>query len=299
MTRTPRAVPVSVDGGTLHVGVWDTDRTDAPTVVLVHGVTSSHLAWQFLADRMPDVRFVAPDLRGRGRSNGVMGGAGMAAHADDLDAVFAQLALSPTLVVGHSMGGFVATVFAHRHPERVTRLLLVDGGLPLAAPEGLDADALVAAILGPTAARLRMRFADEAAYLDFWRAHPAFAADWSPELERYLAYDLVADGDQLRSATSYETTRDDTVDLNTGTALLDALDALEHPACLVTVPRGLQDETPGLYAPAHREALRERYPHVEHLSLDELNHYTIVMSDGGAGLLAPLIERELSAAASA
>ncbi|ALJ20038.1 alpha/beta fold hydrolase [Microbacterium sp. No. 7] len=295
MTREHRIVEVPVDGGTLCVGVWDAAADDAPTVVLVHGVTSSHLAWQFVADLLPDVRIVAPDLRGRGRSNGVRGAAGMSAHADDLAAVFAHLGIAPTLVVGHSMGGFVAVVFAHRHPELVTRLLLVDGGAPLATPEGLDPDALIEAILGPTAARLSMRFADVDAYLDFWRAHPAFVRDWSPELERYLAYDLVPDGETLRPATSYETTRDDTVDLNAGTALLDALGALRHPADLITVPRGLQDETPGLYPPAHRDALRERYPELRQLELPDLNHYTVVMSERGAEQIVGRIRERLAA----
>ena len=65
----------------------------------------------------------------------------------------------------------------------VSRLVLVDGGLPLDVPVGVDTDALVAGILGPTAARLSMRFADAGEYLDFWRAHPAFGSDWTPELE--------------------------------------------------------------------------------------------------------------------
>jgi hypothetical protein len=47
---------------------------------------------------------------------------------------------------------------------------------------------------------LNLRFAS-ADYLDFWRSHPAFARDWSPELERYLAYDLVSAGRRLRPAT--------------------------------------------------------------------------------------------------
>lgn len=296
MSREYRTVDVPVDGGALRVGVWDAAAPDAPAVVLVHGVTSSHLAWQFVAERLPGVRVVAPDLRGRGRSNRIEGPAGLAAHADDLAAVFERLDIAPTVVVGHSMGGFVSAVFAHRHPHLVTRLALIDGGLPLATPPGLGADEVVELILGPTAARLSMRFDDESAYLDFWRAHPAFVQDWSPELERYLAYDLVADGDGMHPATSYQTTRDDTVDLNTGTALLDALDALAHPALLVTVPRGLQDETPGLYAPAHLEALRERYPDVAHVELPGLNHYTVVLSDRGAARVVPLIERELVAA---
>lgn len=297
--RTARAVDVPVAGGVLRVGVWDA-APDAPTILAVHGVTSSHLAWQLLAEELPGVRIVAPDLRGRGQSNALAGPAGMAAHADDLAAVCAHLDVVPALVVAHSMGAFVAVVLAHRHPALVRRLVLVDGGLPLAAPAGLAPDDLVAAILGPTAARLSMRFADTAAYLRFWREHPAFAADWSPELERYLAYDLVpvADGGAaLRPATSYATTVEDTVDMNTRPTVTEALDALAVPTVLVTVPRGLQNETPGLYPPAHLAALLARYPAVDHVAWPEFNHYTVVLSRRGATRLAELVAAQLTLAA--
>ena len=210
--HTYRTLDVPVAGGDLRVAVWDPDpaAAAAPDVLLIHGVTSSHLAWPFVVDRLPGVRAVAPDLRGRGASNEVSGPAGMRAHADDLAAALDALGIARTVVVGHSMGAFVAVVFAHVYPERVSRLVLVDGGLPLDVPAGLDTDALVAGILGPTAARLSMRFADVGEYLEFWRGHPAFRADWTPELEDYLAYDLVDDGaGSLRPATSYATTADD------------------------------------------------------------------------------------------
>ncbi|MFT3799434.1 alpha/beta fold hydrolase [Microbacterium sp.] len=294
MSARYRTLDVPVAGGDLRVGLWDAPDAGAPTIVAIHGVTSSHLAWQWLADALPEVRIVAPDLRGRGRSTEVAGPAGMAAHADDLAAVFDLLGLGPTVVVGHSMGAFVAVVFAHRHPSLVRRLVLVDGGLPLAAAPGLSTDELVAAILGPTAARLSLRFADTAAYLEFWRTHPAFPAPHAPELERYFAYDLVPDGRVLRPATSYATTAEDTVDLNGGTALIDALAALDagaHPVEFVTVPRGLQDEEPGLYPPEHLAALLARHPSVSHERWDGLNHYSVVMSPAGAERVAALVRR--------
>ncbi len=293
-----RELDVAVDGGMLHAGVWEPVDAgpDAPTVLLVHGVTASHLAWPFVVERLPGVRLVAPDLRGRGRSNGIDGAAGMTAHAADLAALMDALGIDRAVVVGHSMGAFVSVVFAHLHAERVSRLVLVDGGLPLDVPAGLSTDELVAGILGPTAARLSMRFAGTAEYLDFWRAHPAFADAWTPELERYLAYDLVPDGEgAFRPATSYATTADDTVDMNTGTALPDALAGLRHPTRLLTVPRGLQDEPPGLYAPAHLARLLEEYPDVRHERIDRFNHYTIVMSPAGADVVAEAVRDELGA----
>lgn len=294
--RTYRTVDVPVAGGDLRVGVWDPVAAHAADVLLVHGVTASHLAWPFVVDRLPAVRAIAPDLRGRGRSSGVDGPAGMAAHADDLAAVLDVLGVERTVVVGHSMGAFVSVVLAHRHPDRVSRLLLIDGGLPLDVPAGLDADALVSGILGPTAARLSMRFADPAGYLRFWREHPAFRDAWTDELERYLEYDLVADGSgALRPATSYATTAADTVDMNTGTDLPDALAALRHPTRLLTAPRGLQDEEPGLFAPAYLERMLPEFPAVVHERVRDLNHYTIVMSPAGADVVAAAIREELSA----
>jgi pimeloyl-ACP methyl ester carboxylesterase len=293
-----RTIDVAVPGGTMCAGVWEPvdPAPGAPTVLLVHGVTASHLAWPFVVDRLPGVRVVAPDLRGRGRSNELAGLAGMAAHADDLAAVLDTAGISRTLVVGHSMGAFVSVVLADRHPERVARLVLVDGGLPLDVPVGLDADALVAGILGPTAERLSMRFADVAQYLAFWRAHPAFTEAWSDELERYLAYDLVDAGDgALRPATSYRTTAEDTLDMNTGEALPHALAGMRHPTRLITVPRGLRDEPPGLYAPQHLSRMLAAYPGVRHERVDGFNHYTIVMSPAGADVVARVVLEELAA----
>ena len=77
-----------------------------PTILAVHGVTASHKAWAYLAAALPDVRIIAPDLRGRGRSNSLPAPYGMPSHAEDLAAVLAELAPGPVVVVGHSMGGF-------------------------------------------------------------------------------------------------------------------------------------------------------------------------------------------------
>lgn len=292
---------VAVPGGDLRVAVWEPRDADAntPTILAVHGVTASHLAWQWLAERLSDVRIVAPDLRGRGRSRDIDGSAGMARHADDLAVALDVLGVRDVITVGHSMGAFAAVVLAWRHPERVRRLVLVDGGLPLDVPSDLDPDAVVARVLGPTADRLAMRFGDLGDYLAFWRRHPAFAHAWDDDLETYFAYDLVPAGAAFVPSTRYGTVRDDTIDLNTGTDVLQALDALTHPTRLLTVPRGLLDEEPGLYPPSHLDTVLSRWPGIAHERHQGLNHYTVVMSDAGADLLARVVSEELSRAAAA
>jgi len=299
-THTYRTVDVPVSGGDLRVGVWDPvappEAGETPSILLIHGITSSHLAWLHLVPHLSGVRLIAPDLRGRAASRQVTGSAGMRTHATDMVAVLDAFEVDAVPVVGHSMGGFVAVVLAHVAPERVSSLMLIDGGLPLDAPAGLGPDELVQAILGPTAARLSMRFDSEDAYLNFWKAHPAFQHGWDEHLDAYFRYDLVATGDGFRASASLNTARDDTIDLNTGTAIGDALHALPtfaKPIVLMTVPRGLQDEPPGLYPSDRVATLLRQLPQIEHVPVEGFNHYTIVMSEAGAQHLAKLVTRLL------
>lgn len=293
-----RTIDVAVAGGDLRVGVWEPQAASptAPAVLLIHGVTASHLSWLAVADRLSDARVIAPDLRGRGRSNALAGPAGLVAHARDLAAVLDALDVDSAVVVGHSMGAFVALVLGDLYPERVSRLVLVDGGLPLDVPAELSSDEVIQLVLGPTAERLAMRFASLDDYLDFWRAHPAFRRDWSAMLEAYFAYDLVGEEPELRPATSYATLEADSIDQNSGTAVVDALSRLRHPTVLLSAERGLLDQVPPLYSSERLPGLMAEYPGVRHEPVDDVNHYTIVLSERGADAVAGAVREQMTAA---
>jgi len=282
---------VPVDGGSLRVGEWGSGDPAAPTVIAVHGVTGSHLAWPQIAEALPEVRLIAPDLRGRGRSAGLPGPYGMASHAADLEAVIQALDLPQALLVGHSMGGFVAVVAAHLYPDRFSQVLLIDGGLPLAVPAGVDTQDLLKATLGPAAARLSMTFKDRETYLDFWKLHPAFTSDWSQAVVDYANYDLIGEEPELRSSCSFDAVKEDSVDLFDGASVLAGLAALKQPVTLLTAPRGLLDQTPGLYSPGDIERWRAELPAVAIREIPDVNHYTIVMSETGAGAIAREVRR--------
>lgn len=53
----------------------------------------------------------------------------MARHADDLVRVLDEVGVGQAVVAGHSMGAFVATSLAARHPDRVSGMVLIDGGV--------------------------------------------------------------------------------------------------------------------------------------------------------------------------
>jgi len=312
-THTYATHDVAVAGGTLRVGVWEptaptpTGAEQTPAVVLVHGITASHRAWPAVVAALPGRRVIAPDLRGRGRSNGLPGPYGMAAHADDVAAVVRELAGGPAVVVGHSMGGFVSLVLTHRHPGLVARLVLVDGGLPIplppGVPEGASPEEVVQALLGPALERLTQTFPSAEAYRDFWRSHPAFS-DWTPVLEQYVDYDLTElgpsevpsgrpdPGPRLRPATSPDAVAQDSADSATGDALPRALAwAAETglPIVFLRAPRDLLDQRGGMYPPETVTEWGKRLPRLATSDVAGVNHYTIIMAEPGVSAVAAAI----------
>lgn len=290
-TVTYRIHDFPANGGALRVGEWGPDDPAAPTVIAVHGITASHLAWAVVAEAIPEVRLIAPDLRGRGRSAGLPGPYGMARHAADLEAVIEALDLPCAILVGHSMGGFVAVVTAHLYPDRFSEVLLIDGGLPLPIPVGISKDDLLETVLGPAAARLSMTFPDRATYLEFWRRHPAFASEWSQAVVDYVNYDLAGTEPELRPSSSLDAVKEDLMELYGGESVLAALAALRQPVTLMTAPRGLLNQAPGLYGPSEIERWKAELPAVTILEVPDVNHYTIVMGAAGAGAVARELRR--------
>lgn len=283
----PELLRVPVVGGELAVGRWP-GPPGAPTVVAAHGITANHTSFDLVARELAtEMTVVAPDLRGRGRSNGIAGPFGITAHADDLVALLDHLEVDETTLVGHSMGAWVACQTAVQRPERVRSVVLVDGGIALPLPDGVEVDAVLESVLGPSMARLSMTFEDRGAYRAFWQQHPAVGgAYWSDLIESYVDYDLVGEPPVCRSSVSIDAVRGDATEQLTVPAVRDAIEALSCPAILLLAPRGLLDGDP-LYAPEALAAVRDRWPTVvEEATVPATNHFTIVLGDGAPSVAA-------------
>ncbi len=289
VSRAYDVLDVPVRGGSLRVGRWSAEDPGAPIVVAAHGVTANHVSWRLVAERA-GITLLAPDLRGRGRSSGLVGAAGMAQHADDLEAVLDHLGLAAVTVAGHSMGGFVVAAFAERHPERTAGVVLVDGGLPLPPPPPeVTPEQALAATIGPAAQRLTMTFESAAAYLDYWRPHPALGEEWSPAVEAYFGYDLVGEPPSLRSSVSIDAVHDDSADMLAGDDVVRRARSLPQGTVFLRAPYGLMAEPGGLYPPELVATHAESYPQVDLREVADVNHYTLLLAERGAGVVANVI----------
>ena len=299
-----RTVDVPVRGGDLRVGVWEPepDTADAagpsavaPTVIVIHGVTATHRCWLSVAEQLPGVRVVAPDLRGRGRSRDLPGPYGMAQHADDIVAAMDLLGIPSAVVAAHSMGAFGAVALFDRYPERTRWLVLIDGGLPLPTPEGVTAEELTTLRLGPAKERLSMTFPDRESYQQFFRDHPAFADDWNDAVTDYVDYDLIGEPPHLTATTRFEAMAEDSADLQGSERwLLPALQRLPDGTPFLRAQRGMLGSEPGLYPPEWISVWQQRFPNIDRQDVLGVNHYTILFSEIGAAAVAREIRHQLA-----
>lgn len=278
-----RQLDVDVDGGELRVGEW---AGAGPTVVLLHGLTGSHISFQLVADALPGHRLLAPDLRGRGRSSDLPGPFGLAAHADDVVTMIRELADGPVVVAGHSMGAFVTVVLAEQLRQLVSGIVLVDGGLPFAPAELEHTEAVVATIREGLSAT----YPDRESYVEHFRAHPAFAHDWSREVEAYLDYDLVGEPPRMHRCANLDAVIADQTDI-VSVDLPSAPAGIDVPIHFLHASRGFLDDPPGLYAADTVAEHATRWPRIEFTHVPDVNHYTIAMSRRGAAEVAAAVER--------
>lgn len=95
-------------------------------VIFLHGFPFDHTIWQPLVPLLQsDARLILPDLRGFGNSPVTEGVYSMRLLADDVLALMDRLSIDRAVLVGHSMGGYIALSFAQAYPNRLAGLGLV------------------------------------------------------------------------------------------------------------------------------------------------------------------------------
>lgn len=298
MTTPPRERLLSVEGGDLPALVLCGSATTDPshTVLAAHGITASAMSWPSVAGALPDGwALVAPDLRGRGAARDLPGPTGMRRHAEDLCRAAEQLDPSGEGIVlaGHSMGAYVALFAVDARPDLFRRLVMIDGGVPLPLPEGMDLDEVLAATVGPALERLSRTYADVEEYVDFFRQHPALGPYWSDSVEAYVRYDAMRTTQGVRSRVVEEAVRTDGRDLLELHDEIDtALRGLRVPAHLLCAPRGMFDQPPGLLPAAAVGAYNAGVDLLTVETVPDVNHYTILFDEAAVARVAQVLSTD-------
>ena len=120
MQPTSRRIEVS-DGLSLHALEWSTEGVP---MILIHGFGNEAHIWDDFAPRVAEhYRVIAISLRGHGDSDwDPERRYDYTDHLADLEAITTQLGIERMVLVGHSLGGRVAMLYAGRHPEQLAGL---------------------------------------------------------------------------------------------------------------------------------------------------------------------------------
>lgn len=111
----------------MHYLVWG-DETKPP-IILIHGTRDHARSWQRTADALAGRYCVyAPDLRGHGDSAWAIGGNySIIDYALDIHALGEAIGRAPYTIIGHSLGGGVSLQYAGTFPEKVSKLVTIEG----------------------------------------------------------------------------------------------------------------------------------------------------------------------------
>ena len=241
-----------------------------PAVICIHGLTANHVCWASVADVLsPAHRLVAYDLRGRGESDKPDKGYSLAIHGEDLEALLDQFKLKKAILVGHSLGAHIALRFAATRPQRVERLVLIDGGL--------DVRHEVLESLRPAIDRLGVEFPSLDMFLGFVRMLPMFEGRWNDYLERYFRYDV----EELPSGTVRAKASRQAIEEEIASLERERLWVYHHrvkaPTLIFRAPDGLLTPTDCLMTQEEGEAMAHAIPRSKLVVVPGTNHYTVLL----------------------
>ncbi len=111
----------------LHYVDWG--NHDKPPLLLIHGGRDHARNWDWVAlDLRRDYHVIAPDLRGHGDSQWAIGSSySMVDYTLDVAQLLDALKLWPVTIIGHSLGGAIALQYTGTFPERVKKVVAIEG----------------------------------------------------------------------------------------------------------------------------------------------------------------------------
>lgn len=267
-------------------------------LVCLHGITAQHRAFNGLARHLSSSRsLTAVDLRGRGGSEKPESGYGLDAHAEDAIRTLDHLGLESAVLVGHSMGGFVALQTALRHPDRVRAIVLLDGGWPRVerSPEDMTDEEKREAEemregLARAFSRLDMVFQSPDDYLNFWfPGQNLTMEDLPPDLADYYLYDLGEVEGGFQPKASSGAAGEDSPWISSRAPTAEEMRAVRCPVALIRPSEGFFPGSEPLISAQALAAMNEALDIRSDTRLEAANHYSMLFGEP-AGKAARAVE---------
>lgn len=255
-----------------------------PVLLLMPGLTANAHVFDGLvaAGLGAGVRLLALDLRGRGLSDKPASGYGLEEHAADVIGLLDRLGLEQVFLGGHSYGGLLGLYLAAHHPQRVSRLLVMDA----AARMHPDTRRLIQ----PAIDRLGKPVDSWDTYLAAVKLMPFFHQWWDPQIESYFRADVEPLPDGRVVSRSRPEAMQEAVEHVLAEPWEEMLPRIGQPTLLLnaTAPYGLPGAPP-LLPRAEAEATVASLPRGRYAAVSG-NHITMLYGQGAREIVKEVVK---------
>lgn len=256
------------DGLQIQTAIWD---GDPKPILCIHGLTANCRCWDLLASVLaPRHQVIALDLRGRGHSESPSSGYSIEHHVGDILTLMDDYHLECPVVMGHSLGAFISLALAAIHPQRVDRIVLLDGGGELSDEQR----AKVFSGIKPSLDRLGKVFPDFGAYVSSQKQLPFFQP-WNSFLESYSRHDIQEGGGGIISRVKPEHIQEEI--LNFRKFIPSRFySQIDSPLLILRATRGMLGEDDLVLPEDVVDRMVREIPQARRVDLEETNHYSIL-----------------------
>ena len=241
-------------------------------ILCLHGLTANCRCWDVIAAGLtPAHSITAVDFRGRGLSDKPPTGYSWQHHVQDMFYVLEDIGLNRTVLMGHSLGAYVSMAFAAKYPDRVEKLILIDGGgeLPQAHWDRVDF------VIKPSLDRLGQIFSSFEAYVENLKKAPILQP-WSQAIEDYFRYESEEADDGVRSRIHPDHIREEMRNTRKETPS-EFYPEITCPVLLLRATNGILSEEDLVVPEYAAEMMMKEIANVRRVDIQETNHYSILL----------------------
>jgi pimeloyl-ACP methyl ester carboxylesterase len=255
-------------GINIQVAIWEGAGKE---ILCIHGLTANCRFWDCLANALsPHHRVIAMDLRGRGLSDKPSTGYSIDSHCKDVLALMDDLGLERPVLMGHSLGAFISLVFAAQTPQRVDRLILVDGGGKLTETQM----AKVFAGIKPSLDRLGKIFHSFEDYISQMKQAP-YLQPWNSFMEKYFQYEVEEVEGGVRSRVHPKHIEEEAQNLGKVDST-QFYQKVVSPTLILRATKGMLAKDDFVLPEDVADRMVREMPRAKRVDVEGVNHYTIL-----------------------
>ena len=256
------------DGVKIQLALWE---GRGKQILCIHGITANCRFWDCLASALsPHHKVIAIDLRGRGLSDKPPTGYSIEHHCKDILALMSDQGLERPVLMGHSLGAFISLVFAAQSPQRVDRLILVDGGGKLSETQMSK----VFAGIKPSLDRLGQVFPSLETYLSQMKQAP-YLQPWNSYMEAYFRYEIEEVEGGIRSRVHPKHIEEEARNLKKVDSR-EFYNKVKAPTLILRATKGMLAEDDLLLPEDVVDRMVHEIPNAKRVDVEGTNHYSIL-----------------------